>query len=435
MCEDIANQLNFIKNKNANTSTPSIQSTPTTMLELLGGVGAGTVKKEYLTFNTTAEEQIQYTVTLKITNSTSDEQFEAHVYFDDNLMGKKIFTVNSGQATVLYDFAYTSPTGTIDVKIVVCAGQETTRFCLDQIITIATTNTLTCDYPNKCDDVGVKLSVGYLGSPNLLDLGNTYNYVFQRGTTMYTGLIESKYCDVQRFNYYYKTSPLNFGAFATLGTHSDGSVGYGESMMFYTTSARTYALSNSTKIQKTTSLLLQKADIQPYSLASNVNVAAQGIMQYNQTYSYNTLSTALAVISTYPITFPDNNLVSKIIMCKPKTVQEAQVNLPFIMIDADKNAFIYYNYQDAQSNSFFSIANVQDACCVFGTSLTDVQVYAIIDGVCYLYKLRYNTSTKTFTQRSKTTVGEFALFYPGFDDDAFYMIGDTMYFTKHKDLL
>ncbi len=444
MCEDLATQLNFLKNKqlsnssssgDSSTDTSTSNSGPQTMLELLGGVATGTLKKRYLTYKPTANQNFKYTVLLKVTNASQDGQFDAHIFFDGDLVGKKVFMVSGTKANVLFDFEYTSSTGEIEVEIFVSSGVESTEFCLDQIITISNDAALTCDYPNRHDDDACyKLSLSYLGEPNKYGLSNAYSVAFEQDNMLYTSLLEAKHFDMQRLTFYAKSSPYNFNAFSTIEPLSDGSVGFGSGAMSYSTSSRTYCYNHNTKAQKATSMYLQYADVAPFSRSGNSSIETQGIMKYNQAYAYDVMSLNLNIVETYPIDFAGYT-VNKVAICKPRTVQEAQTNLPILMIDSNNVAHIYYNYLDAQAGLSFNISNVSDICCVYGSSLTELMVYVSLNGTCYVYKLNYTASTRKFTQQSRSKLGTFSMYYPGFGDDAFYVIDNKIYFTKHQDLL
>ena len=156
MYEDLATQLNFLKNKNTTSNTTSGDSNTSTknqtMIELLGGIGVGSVTKKYLKFYPTPGQNSKYTILLKITNASADGQFHAHIFFDKTNMSKKVFMVSGNKANVLFGFEYLSQSGEVEVEIVVESFEPETQFCLDQIVTISDAQTLTCDYPHRCDD-------------------------------------------------------------------------------------------------------------------------------------------------------------------------------------------------------------------------------------------------------------------------------------------
>ena len=138
-CEDLENQFNYLKQKISNPQ-PSNQSQEQSVFEFKGVFGTGKATKRFVKLNVPIDTLVRYIMQLNILDSSQDEQFEAFIYFDEQLVSHKLFFVSNGQGKVNLEFEHTSTKEQIDLKIVICAHTNTTTFNFDSCITYANKN-------------------------------------------------------------------------------------------------------------------------------------------------------------------------------------------------------------------------------------------------------------------------------------------------------
>ncbi len=436
-CEDLENQFNYLKQKISNPQ-PSNQSQEQSVFEFKGVFGTGKATKRFVKLNVPIDTLVRYIMQLNILDSSQDEQFEAFIYFDEQLVSHKLFFVSNGQGKVNLEFEHTSTKEQIDLKIVICAHTNTTTFNFDSCITYANKNNLTYDIPNKIDNDNTEqysLALSFMGEPNALSLPQSYVLAFKKGQTLYSGCIDRKNFDLDRIEY--KTLPVETTFSSFVYSNYNGAyhqfsrpviISYynGNSPYFHDISK--YEASNYVFGYP------KKMDCAPAASSINTAYTHKWLLLNDTAFSYCMGPTFMAYYSQKLTYLPIEN-ISKVYMLKPRTVQEAASNEVIALIDKYDTFFISYNYTRYNEGIFFTVNDAKEAFIVNGVDYRNIIVYIRHSDKLVAYDLYYNTSTYELDLQSTTEYHNIDMLYPGFDNEAFYIKNGRVFYTKNKDLL
>lgn len=443
-CEDLENQFNYLKQKMSQGSS----QTNCSMVKIGGNEPAVGNQTKEVTLSVPANKEFTLQTQLNIIYSTTDEFFECLMFFDDTLISCKSFAVVNGIARVYNETKYTSTNGQVKVKFSVCPGTATTSFCIDGVVVVADTQSLTYNCPNNyTQDRNRRLSMTFMTDKNPYNLPNSYCLAFNQDDKIYYGYASQKYFDMKKIN------------MDSMGDCRDYSVGvtveypgavtlpvanrdlndyiYGDFVVSYHAAEDQYIYTKYLTQTKsnTVNRNFTGFDKAPYVSKVVENYDEATVIKHlkNKKISYMYLVENLYKYYNY-IEVPDFDLIEKTYIGKPTTLPLSHNLQPLAVVDKYKVAMIAYDHTYAKQLKYLTIENVDELYMVYDDPNT-LHVYASINNQTYLYELVYDSTTNLYTIESQKLIGNYDMVYPGMDNDVFFLKNNKIYFSHNKDLV